>query len=303
MGTITNCYSTGSVAGTGLTIGGLVGDNENGTTSASFWDIQTSGYPYSAGGAGLLTAGMQMMSTFTNAGWDFTTPVWTIEEGTDYPRFWWKIVPVLHPEPDITLGTSNTISWDPIPDANDYEAECAEDADFATITYSTSGMTETTCQFTGLQSGKRYWYRVKARNSAGVESYYWSNVESSLQLTIDDVVRTLLDPRSLKNRNMKNALLNKVNEVLRMIDEGLYNDALNKLEHDILAKMNGCALLGEPDKNDWVKTCEAQSVLYPLFIKAIENVIDLMEQSSDWLRTPTRSGGSNRRVTVPLNRR
>ncbi len=88
-----------------------------------------------------------------------------------------------------------------------------------------------------------------------------------------------------------------------MIDEGLYNDALHKLENDILAKMNGCALLGEPDKNDWIKTCQAQSQIYPLIIETIENVVNLMEQSPSWLRTPTSSGSNSRRVTVPLNRR
>ncbi|MHC4501614.1 MAG: GLUG motif-containing protein, partial [Planctomycetota bacterium] len=127
LGMISKCYSTGSVGGTGLTVGGLVGDLVSGAVSASFWDVQTSGASSSDAGTGLPTAEMQMMSTFTNAAWDFTTPVWTIEEGNDYPRFWWEIVPVLHAEPEISLGTNNTISWDPIPGVVEYYAECAED--------------------------------------------------------------------------------------------------------------------------------------------------------------------------------
>lgn len=47
--------------------------------------------------------------------------------------------------------------------------------------------------------------------------------------------------------------------------EALYKDALNKFEHDILAKMNGCGEMGEPDKNDWIITCEAQEKIYPLY--------------------------------------
>ena len=33
-----------------------------------------------------------MESTFSDAGWDFNTPVWTIDEGLDYPRLWWENV-------------------------------------------------------------------------------------------------------------------------------------------------------------------------------------------------------------------
>ena len=219
---------------------------------------------------------MQTMSTFTDAGWDFNTPVWTIDEGVDYPRLWWEFVPVLHTEPEVTLGTSNTITWEPVPGVNDYYAECAADANFTSIIYNTGWITETTYEFTGLELGQRYWYSVKARNSAGTETG-WSNVESSLQVTLTDAVDIMLDPATLKNKNMKNALLNKIDEVLEMIDDGLYEDALSKLEHDILAKMNGCGETGEPDKNDWIITCEEQSTLYPLVIETIEYVEGLVE--------------------------
>ena len=276
-GSISNCYSTGSVPGTEWTIGGLVGWNYEGTVTDSFWDIETSGQTTSAGGTGLPTDEMQMASTFTDAGWDFTIPIWIIDEGVDYPRLWSQTVPVLHSEPEITLGTTNTITWDPVPGANDYYAECAEDANFTSIVYSTGWITETSYEFTGLQLGQKYWYTVKAANSAGVESRR-SNVESSLQGTLADVVETLLDPDTLKNKNMKKALLNKINAVLKMLDEGLYEEALDKLQDDILAKMNGCAETGRPDKNDWIITCEEQSRLYPFVIETIEYVSGLMNQ-------------------------
>jgi len=219
---------------------------------------------------------MQMMSTFTNAAWDFTTPVWTIEEGNDYPRFWWKIVPVLHAEPEVTLGTNNIILWGPLPGANEYYAECAEDANFTSIVYNTGWIAEISYEFTGLEIGKRYWYSVKARNSAGVESA-WSNVESSLQGTLADAVEMMLDPDTLKNKNMKNALLNKINAVQQMIADGFYAEALNKLQNDILQKTDGCAETGEPDKNDWIITYEAQEKIYPLIIETMENVKGLMD--------------------------
>jgi hypothetical protein len=94
-GTITNCYSTGSVTG-GSAVGGLVGNNEYGfiTASNSFWDTQTSGQSTSAGGTPKTTAEMKTKSTFTNAGWDFVN-IWDICEGTNYPRLRWQIPPAL----------------------------------------------------------------------------------------------------------------------------------------------------------------------------------------------------------------
>jgi len=275
LGSISNCYSSGVVSGT-TNVGGLVGRKLPGEVNNSFWDIETSGQATSAGGTGKTTAEMQTMSTFTDAGWDFTTPVWTIDEGVDYPRLWWELAPVLHAEPQVTLGISNTIFWDPVPCANDYYAECTADANFTSILSNTGWITETSYEFTGLQLGQRYWYSVKARNSAGVESQ-WSNVESSLQSTLADAVELMLNPENLKNNNLKNSLLNKIDEVLDMIDEGLYKDALNKLQNDILSKMNGCSETGEPDKNDWIITCEEQNQIYPLIIETIEHVRTLME--------------------------
>jgi len=106
--TITNCYSTGSVSGEER-FGGLVGDN-NGHVVASFWDIETSGQTTSAGGTGLTTAEMQMMSTFTDAGWDFVgetvngiEDIWFIPQ-QDYPRLWWEGMQV---PMKLTPGTLN----------------------------------------------------------------------------------------------------------------------------------------------------------------------------------------------------
>jgi len=99
-GTITNCYSVGSVTGA-TDVGGLIGDKDESIESEctdSFWDIQSSGQVSSAGGTGKTTAEMQTISTFTDAGWDFvgesengTEDIWSICEGTNYPRLTWQI--------------------------------------------------------------------------------------------------------------------------------------------------------------------------------------------------------------------
>ncbi len=85
---IYRCYSTGNASGTSW-VGGLVGGSEGGVIIGSFWDRQTSGNTWSVGGTGKTTSQMQTKSIFTSASWDFTTPIWTIEDN-DYPRFWWE---------------------------------------------------------------------------------------------------------------------------------------------------------------------------------------------------------------------
>jgi hypothetical protein len=97
-GTVSNCYSTGTVTGN-RDVGGLVGSGGDDIIS-SFWNIQTSGQTTSQGGNGLFTPNMQTASTFLDAGWDFmdeilngTEDIWWILEGQDYPRLWWELIP------------------------------------------------------------------------------------------------------------------------------------------------------------------------------------------------------------------
>lgn len=86
LGLVTNCYSAGEVGtiGTGSDYGGLVGragtgDNA-GVVTDSYWDIETSGQPTSAGGTGYTTAQMKDPANFPT--WD--AEVWTLESGS-YP--------------------------------------------------------------------------------------------------------------------------------------------------------------------------------------------------------------------------
>lgn len=99
LGTITCCYSSGGVSGTN-NAGGLVGNSEMGNISACLWNTDTSGQSTSAGGTGKTTAEMQTKSTFTDIGWDFvaesvngTEDIWSICEGTNYPRLR-RLIPV-----------------------------------------------------------------------------------------------------------------------------------------------------------------------------------------------------------------
>jgi len=90
--TVNRCYSVGKVSGSSSDVGGLIGERIGGTVISSFWDKQTSEQETSAGGTGKTTAEMQTQSTFTDAGWDFTTPVWKMGACGGYPRLWWETV-------------------------------------------------------------------------------------------------------------------------------------------------------------------------------------------------------------------
>lgn len=78
-----------------------------------------------------------------------------------------------------------------------------------------------------------------------------------------------LSDGSFKNPNLRNALTNKLNAVLHDIDLGLYQDALNKLQNDVLTKTGGCSQVGSPDKNDWVTVCASQNLVVPALQRAI----------------------------------
>ena len=100
---ITNCYSVGSVTG-GSPVGGLVGTGDEGLYTKCFWDVNVNPDVNGIGDwddpnvIGKTTVEMQTESTFTDAGWDFVgevingpNDVWTICEGTNYPKFVWQI--------------------------------------------------------------------------------------------------------------------------------------------------------------------------------------------------------------------
>jgi hypothetical protein len=96
---IVNCYSTGTVRGTGnAAVGGLVGLNQYGSTILGcFWDTQTSGLLTSAAGTGRTTAQMQTIKTFLDAGWDFvgetangTDDLWQMPAFKSYPLLSWQ---------------------------------------------------------------------------------------------------------------------------------------------------------------------------------------------------------------------
>ncbi len=120
---IENCYAVGLVI-SNTNSGGLIGYNSSSMTSSTFWDTQTSGQTTSAGGTGLTTAEMQTLSTYLDAGWDFTNEttngdedIWTFV-ANDYPHLTWEgyqqvlSYPPSNLQADLVDGTVE-LTWSP----------------------------------------------------------------------------------------------------------------------------------------------------------------------------------------------
>jgi hypothetical protein len=100
---ISNCYAVGFVNGKD-NIGGLVGyDRPHFITSYTkcFWDSDVNPDLDGIGNIidppdviGESTTNMQTESTFTDAGWDFTTPIWIMCDEPGYPKLWWEKCPI-----------------------------------------------------------------------------------------------------------------------------------------------------------------------------------------------------------------
>jgi len=86
------CYATGYISSPGVWVHGMAGRYypECYGVGYNFFDTQTSGTGNACGGVGKVTALMYQQSTYVAEGWDFATPMWTIEEGLDYPKLWWQ---------------------------------------------------------------------------------------------------------------------------------------------------------------------------------------------------------------------
>jgi len=86
--------------------------------------------------------------------------------GKDTLTVTYMTVPVLHTEPNMTPGLCNMISWDSVPAARAYYAECSSYPSFLIVDYNSGWITRTSYQFCDLATCQKYWYRVKSGSSA-----------------------------------------------------------------------------------------------------------------------------------------
>lgn len=90
-------------------------------------------------------------------------------------------VPAIFAEPPYSIGTKNTILWNTSGSGTyTYLAQVSTKADFSTIYANSGWIGAMGYEFTNLQNGQIYFYRVKAKNSFEGESA-WSNSVFSVQ--------------------------------------------------------------------------------------------------------------------------
>jgi hypothetical protein len=89
--------------------------------------------------------------------------------------------PTMLEEPEYTKGNSNTVAWNTGGSGvYNYYAEVSTTSDFSVIKDNSGWMPNLTYEFSDLEDGQMYFYRVKARNTYGGESG-WSNTVFSVQ--------------------------------------------------------------------------------------------------------------------------
>ena len=106
------------------------------------------------------------------------------------------------------------------------------------------------------------------------------SVSTATTQIVSEIIETINDlpAESLSNPNLGNALTNKLNAVLDMISKEQYEQALGKLQTDILPKTDGCAFNEVPDKQDWIQTCEEQEVVYNYILETIARLETLIAE-------------------------
>ena len=185
--TIQRCYSTGAVhyeGATDPTNRGFAGTS-NGTTTDSFWDMESSGQATSAGTAtGKTTAEMQNVATYTNTAtvgltnpWDFVgnpnndvanNDYWNIHISLNggYPYFEYEgRIPVLAPGNLALVYSAGdvTLTWDAVADAAGYAVYSSADP-YGTFALDGSGAFNGE-EWTATVGDSKMFYFVTATNA------------------------------------------------------------------------------------------------------------------------------------------
>jgi len=111
-------------------------------------------------------------------------------------------IPTIFTEPPYTIGTKNTILWNTSGSGSyTYYAQVSTKADFSSVVNNSGWIGAMGYEFTNLQNGQIYFYRVKAKNTSGGESA-WSNTVFSVQDSEKPYI-TLLSVSGLGNNTVE----------------------------------------------------------------------------------------------------
>ncbi len=92
-------------------------------------------------------------------------------------------IPAMKPEPAYASGTVNIVSCDAVTDAVSggvtYSFDCSTDPAFGSVLSSSAWLSEPSYEFTGLNDGVTYYFRVRARDAVLNESDFSSGVSST----------------------------------------------------------------------------------------------------------------------------
>lgn len=138
----------------------------------------------------------------------------------------------------------------------------------------------------------------ESRHTIFVTSIDDDDIETRISEIIDNIDNIISDILDLGNqdvqhpaRQRKNALNNKLDEVISLVENGEYQDAINKLLHDIRAKMDGHKNDGNP-RNDWIVGEDARKTLYDRVTRVIVDLarIDASATVSPHIKDITETG-------------
>jgi len=142
-----------------------------------------------------------------------------------------------------------------------------------TIDFSEHGASVDTQEITGeTVEGAVYVYRLNI-----AEEEVTINPDPAAELgRLEELIGGLpddsFDKRKLASQR-KNALFNKIDDVIWKVEAGNYTDAINKLFHDIRAKMDG-----DSTAEDWITDPETQSSLCVIIDHIISSIETLQQE-------------------------
>ncbi len=101
----------------------------------------------------------------------------------------------------------------------------------------------------------------------------------ALTLTLQDAIVAVksIPKKQFRCKRMRKILTKLLNINMLLANRGRYKVAYMQLSYGIMRKLDGCERNGCPDRNDWIRNCDAQGQVYPILIEAKELLAEILE--------------------------